>query len=69
LGDLQWNRSTVSFVGQISEFLRDQRHFATTAAKRWKSLEAIVPQTLHSSERGALTYIRHAKLFDDNGLF
>jgi integrase len=38
--------------------------FATTAAKRGKSLDAIMRQTLHRSER--------AKLFDDNaagGLF
>ena len=46
--------------------------FATTAAKRGKSLDAIMRQTLHRSERVARTYIRHAKLFDDNaagGLF
>ena len=40
--------------------------FATTAAKRGKSLDAIMRQTLHKSERVARTYIRHAKLFDDN---
>jgi integrase len=40
--------------------------FATTAAKRGKSLDAIMRQTLHRSERVARTYIRHAKLFDDN---
>jgi site-specific recombinase XerD len=46
--------------------------FATTAAKRGKSLDAIMRQTLPRSERVARTYIRHAKLFDDNaagGLF
>jgi len=46
--------------------------FATTAAKRGNSLDAIMRQTLHRSERVARTYIRHAKLFDDNaagGLF
>jgi integrase len=46
--------------------------FATTAAKRGKSLDAIMRQTLHRSERVARMYIRHAKLFDDNaagGLF
>ena len=46
--------------------------FATTAARRGKSLDAIMRQTLHRSERVARTYIRHAKLFDDNaagGLF
>ncbi len=46
--------------------------FATTAAKRGKSLDAIMRQTLHRSERVARSYIRHAKLFDDNaagGLF
>jgi site-specific recombinase XerD len=40
--------------------------FATTAAKRGKSLDAIMRQTLHKSERVARGYIRHAKLFDDN---
>lgn len=40
--------------------------FATTAAKKGKSLDAIMRQTLHRSERVARTYIRHAKLFDDN---
>jgi integrase len=40
--------------------------FATTAAKRGKSLDAIMRQTLHRSERVARTYIRHAKLVDDN---
>lgn len=40
--------------------------FATTAAKRGKSLDAIMRQTLHKSERVARSYIRHAKLFDDN---
>src|ERR1019366_1980729 len=54
--------------------LEDERHpgFATTAAKRGKSLDAIMRQTLHRSERVGRTYIRHAKLFDDDaagGLF
>jgi site-specific recombinase XerD len=40
--------------------------FATTAAKKGKSLEAIMRQTLHRSEKVARGYIRHAKLFDDN---
>lgn len=40
--------------------------FATTAAKKGKSLDAIMRQTLHRSERVARSYIRHAKLFDDN---
>jgi site-specific recombinase XerD len=40
--------------------------FATTAARKGKSLDAIMRQTLHKSERVARGYIRHAKLFDDN---
>lgn len=40
--------------------------FATTAAKKGKSLDAIMRQTLHRSEKVARGYIRHAKLFDDN---
>jgi site-specific recombinase XerD len=40
--------------------------FATTAAKKGKSLDAIMRQTLHKSEQVARGYIRHAKLFDDN---
>lgn len=40
--------------------------FATTAAKKGKSLDAIMWQTLHKSEQVARSYIRHAKLFDDN---
>lgn len=40
--------------------------FATTAAKKGKGLDAIMRQTLHKSERVARSYIRHAKLFDDN---
>jgi site-specific recombinase XerD len=40
--------------------------FATTAAKRGKSLDAIMRQTLHKSVEVARGYIRHAKLFDDN---
>jgi integrase len=40
--------------------------FATTAAKHGKSLDAIMRQTHHKSERVARGYIRHAGLFDDN---
>ena len=40
--------------------------FATTAAKNGKSLDAIMRQTLHRSERVARSYIRHAGMFDDN---
>jgi site-specific recombinase XerD len=40
--------------------------FATTAARKGKSLDAIMRQTLHKSESVARGYIRHAKLFDDN---
>jgi integrase len=40
--------------------------FATTAAKKGKSLDAIMRQTLHRSEKVARSYIRHAKLFEDN---
>jgi integrase len=40
--------------------------FATTAARKGKSLDAIMRQTLHKSEELARGYIRHAKLFDDN---
>jgi site-specific recombinase XerD len=40
--------------------------FATTAAKKGKSLDSIMRQTLHKSEKVARGYIRHAKLFDDN---
>ena len=40
--------------------------FATTAAKKGKSLDAIMRQTGHRSERVARGYIRHARLFDDN---
>jgi hypothetical protein len=40
--------------------------FATTAAKRSKYLDAVMRQTLQRSERVARTYIRRAKLFDDN---
>ena len=40
--------------------------FATTTAKKGKSLDAIMRQTLHKSEDVARGYIRHAKLFDDN---
>jgi integrase len=41
--------------------------FATTAAQRGKSLDAIMRQTGHKSERVARSYIRHATLFTDNG--
>jgi site-specific recombinase XerD len=40
--------------------------FATTAAKKGKSLDAIMRQTLHKSVEVARGYIRHAKMFDDN---
>lgn len=40
--------------------------FCTTAARRGKSLDAIMRQTLHKSERVARAYIRHASLFEDN---
>ena len=40
--------------------------FATTAAKRGKSLDAIMRQTLHKSESVARGYIRHAGMFEDN---
>ena len=40
--------------------------FATTAAKHGKSLDAIMRQTHHKSERVARGYIRHAGVFDDN---
>ena len=40
--------------------------FATTAAKKGKSLNAIMRQTLHKSERVARSYVRHAGMFDDN---
>jgi integrase len=40
--------------------------FATTAARKGKSLDAIMRQTGHRSERVARGYIRHARLFDDN---
>jgi integrase len=40
--------------------------FATTAAARGKSLDAIMKQTGHRSERVARGYIRHATLFTDN---
>jgi integrase len=40
--------------------------FATTAAQRGKSLDAIMRQTGHKSERVARGYIRHATLFTDN---
>ncbi len=40
--------------------------FATTAARKGKSLDAIMRQTLHTSERVARMYLRHVSLFDDN---
>jgi integrase len=40
--------------------------FITTAAKRGKSLDAIMRQSGHRSEHVARGYIRHATLFDDN---
>ena len=40
--------------------------FATTAAKKGKSLDAIMRQTGHRSERVARGYIRHATVFVDN---
>jgi site-specific recombinase XerD len=43
--------------------------FATTAAKNGKSLDAIMRQTLHRSERVARSYVRHAGVFDDNAGF
>jgi integrase len=46
--------------------------FATTAARHGKSLDAIMRQTLHKDVKVARSYIRHARMFDDNaaeGLF
>ena len=40
--------------------------FVTTAARKGKSLDAIMRQTLHKSERVARSYVRHAGMFDDN---
>jgi integrase len=40
--------------------------FATTAAKKGKSLDAIMRQTLHRSERVARSYIRMGGVFEDN---
>jgi site-specific recombinase XerD len=40
--------------------------FATTAARKGKSLDAIMRQTLHRSERVARSYIRHRGVFDAN---
>lgn len=40
--------------------------FATTAAKKGKSLGATMRQKLHRCEKVARGYFRHAKLFDDN---
>jgi site-specific recombinase XerD len=40
--------------------------FATSAARKGKSLDAIMRQTLHKSPKVARGYIRHAQVFDDN---
>jgi integrase len=40
--------------------------FVTTAAKKGKSLDAIMRQSDHRSERIVRGYIRHATIFDDN---
>ncbi len=40
--------------------------FATTAARKGKSLDSIMRQTLHRSERVARSYIRMGGVFDDN---
>lgn len=40
--------------------------FATTAARKGKTLDAIMKQTGHRSERVARGYIRHASLFTSN---
>ncbi len=40
--------------------------FATSAARKGKSLDAIMRQTLHKSPTVARGYIRHALVFDDN---
>jgi integrase len=40
--------------------------FATTAAKKGRSLDAIMRQTLHKSERQVRSYIRHATVFEGN---
>lgn len=40
--------------------------FATTAAAKGKSLDAIMRQTGHRSERVARTYVRHGTVFVDN---
>ena len=40
--------------------------FATTAARKGKSLDAIMRQTLHRSERVAWSYIRMGGVFEDN---
>ena len=38
----------------------------TSAARRGKSLDAIMRQTFHATERVARGYIQHATVFDDN---
>ena len=40
--------------------------FANTAAKKGKSLDAIMRQTLHGSERFARSYTRMGRVFEDN---
>ena len=40
--------------------------FVTTASRKGKSLDSIMRQTLHRDQRVALSYIRHAQVFDDN---
>ena len=40
--------------------------FVTSAARRGKSLDAIMRQTFHATERVARGYIQHATVFDDN---
>ena len=40
--------------------------FCTTAAKKGKSLDAIMRQTLHKTERQVRTYVRPATVFENN---
>jgi integrase len=40
--------------------------FVTTAAKKGKSLDAIMRQTGHRSVEQVLEYIRHARIFEDS---
>jgi len=53
-------------IRRSSRAARSGRGFATTAAKKGKSLDATMRQTPHKSEEVARGDIRHAKLFDDN---